>query len=369
MTQHGWISFPCIAVRQPIGQFYIGSMSSSDLVEISFADVRRIETEGREVEQYLGIQRPLSSQRVLELQEYVKNLDATFPTSIILAAKSEDAQYDDETRTMKIRRDNKVAKIIDGQHRIAGLENYNNGLFQLNVTLFVDMDIEDQAMVFATINLKQTKVNKSLAYDLYEFSKARSPQKTCHNIAKLLNSRSNSPLKDKIKILGVASGKSEESITQATFVDKLMNSISKDPMKDRDLLKRRKPLERAVGKEEMELFLRNLFIQDRDGEIARVLWNYFEAVKRKWPDAWPNARKGNILNRTTGFSALMRFLKNAYTSFDKRDAVIPIESFGRIFTKIRLADHDFTPERYKPGSSGEALLYRDLLQQAGLDNI
>jgi DGQHR domain-containing protein len=71
---------------------------------------------------------------------------------------------------MKVDRSKNVAKIIDGQHRIAGLEEYNGPEFELNVTIFVDMDLEDQALLFATINLKQTRVSKSLAYDLFEFA-------------------------------------------------------------------------------------------------------------------------------------------------------------------------------------------------------
>jgi DGQHR domain-containing protein len=163
-----YISFRCVPVTQPIGTFYIGTIDSQDLVDISYADVRRIED--RDIEKYLGIQRPLVPQRVKELKVYVRSLDAAFPTSIIIAIPSLYAEFDEETNLMTIIRSAEVAKIIDGQHRIAGLEGYEGKPFQLNVTVFIDMDIEDQAMVFATINLKQTKVSKSLAYDLYEYN-------------------------------------------------------------------------------------------------------------------------------------------------------------------------------------------------------
>jgi DGQHR domain-containing protein len=359
------ISFSCTEVIQPIGKFYIGVIDSRDLVNISYADVRTIENERREVEKYLGIERPLSPGRVAELKEYVGTVDATFPTSIILAVSSNDTVFDSEKKIMTIRRDENVAKIIDGQHRIAGLRGYSGDNFQLNVTIFVDMDIEDQAMVFATINLKQTKVSKSLAYDLYEFSKTRSPQRTCHNIAKLLNYKEGSPFKSKIKILGVATGKPQESITQATFVDRLIQYISKKPMNDRDLLKRKKELDRATGKEVKRLIFRNLFIDDSDAKIARNLWNYFKAVEKKWPQAWPEAQRGNILNRTTGFGALMRFLRDVYLYFDKPDQVISTDDYYGAIDKITLVDDDFSPEKYKPGSSGEGDLYRDLVKLSG----
>jgi len=360
------VTFNCIQVTQPIGTFYIGAVDSTDLVDISYADVRRISE--RDVELYLGIQRPLSPARVKELAQYVSNIDASFPTSIILAVSSADAEFDSHTNLMKIRKDDGVAKIIDGQHRIAGLEKYRGAAFQLNVTIFVDMDLEDQAMVFATINLKQTKVSKSLAYDLYEFAEARSPQKTCHNVAKLLNNRNSSPLKNKIKILGVATGKPEESITQATFVDRLMPYISKDPMGDRDIIKRRGVPERGSDLLKERRIFRNLFLDDKDAEIAKIVWNYFKSVEQKWPSAWATRQRGLILNRTTGFGALMRFLRNCYVSFGRPGKVPTSSEFYLIFKGMQLTDQDFNPYRYVPGSEGEGQLFADLVRMSGLPN-
>ena len=36
------ISFPVIRITQPIGDFYVGSIKSKDLIDISFFDMRRI---------------------------------------------------------------------------------------------------------------------------------------------------------------------------------------------------------------------------------------------------------------------------------------------------------------------------------------
>ena len=226
------VTFKCVPVTQPIGTFFIGAMSSKDLVDISWADIRRIAPKeidpivhgedddvppsigaGGDVdspieeldkdyksiheqhfEQFLGIQRQLSVNRVKQIRQYVGTADAAFPTAILLAVSSEHAEYDPESSTISIVRHRKVAKVIDGQHRIAGLRDYNKPVqFDVNVALFIDMDIQDQAMVFATINLTQTKVNKSLAYDLYEFTTSRSPQKTAHDIVRFLNYKEGSP--------------------------------------------------------------------------------------------------------------------------------------------------------------------------------
>ena len=132
-------------------------MDADDLVAISWTDVRRIApfdnemqlqiseppspptlddveqtieeldedvvlVEDQDFEQFLGIQRELSSGRVSELRQYVHNVDATFPTAVLLAISSAHARFDESTSTLSIVRHGKVAKVIDGQHRIAGTE-------------------------------------------------------------------------------------------------------------------------------------------------------------------------------------------------------------------------------------------------------
>ena len=185
-----------------------------------------------------------------------------------------------------------------------------------------------------------------------------------HNIARLLNSRESSPFYKRIMILGTATGSPSETLTQAAFIDPLMcyitlNSIS--AMEDRDALKRGKKLpEIEQGAVRVrKLIFRNLFIQDRDAEIARVVWNYFTAVSQRWPEAWPLRKSGLILNRTTGYRALMRFLPLAYMTLG-RETVIPTAEFKAIFDKVKLDSEDFTPERFKPGTGGQAELYRKL---------
>ena len=127
MSAEGYIVFGCTKLTQPIGVCYVGVMNARDLLRIAYADVRRIEA--RDVEKYLGIERPLSATRLKELRQYVRTIDATFPTSIILAVSSTDAVYGEKTNSMRIRDDERVAHIIDGQHRIAGLEGYEDRHF------------------------------------------------------------------------------------------------------------------------------------------------------------------------------------------------------------------------------------------------
>lgn len=373
------ISFSCIRVRQPIGEFFIGSMPYRDLCNITFFDVRRVMRDRRDVEKYLGIQRPLSPKRVRELAKFVKTADATFPTSVIIAVDGRSASYDEKRQMMTLSNSldpgededpidfKKIARVLDGQHRLAGLEDGGpEGDFEINVSLFVDIDISEQANIFSTVNLAQTKVNRSLAYDLFGLAKARSPQKTCHNIAVALDQNLTSPFYLKIKRLGVATeGRFDETITQATFVQRLLPYVSRDPMEDRNLFLRGKKPARADDVELQFQIFRNLFLDVRDLDIAEILWKYFTAAKERWPLAWKSTEKGLMLNRTNGFKGLMRFLRPAYLHLTEPGGIPVTEAFAEIFATIPLKDEDFNIDNFKPGTSGESELFKIL--RAGLE--
>lgn len=370
------LTFKCIRIRQPIGDFFIGSIPNNSLCDITFVDVRRIEGE-RGFETYLGIQRPLSQKRVKEISNYVKSPDACFPTAVILAVPAVCAVYDEDRQEMTLMeflepkegeeqiKFHQIAKVIDGQHRIEGLRAYKGVDFEINVSIFVEMDIADQAYLFSTVNLAQTKVNKSLVYDLFDLAKTRSPQKTCHNIAVALDKHEKSPLFERIKRLGVATqGRFDETLAQATVVESLMKYISKDPASDRNLYMLHKSPKPANANELKELIFRNMFLEERDLEITDVLWNFFDAVRRRWPTAWNFKGRGLILNKTNGFKALMRFLRPAYLHLTNPGGVPKAEDFATIFDRIQIKDDEFNTENYLPGTEGESTLYRALLDQS-----
>ena len=60
-------TFPCIRARQPVGDLFIAAIPHKTLIKISHFDVRRVLATERDVERYLGIQRPLEKRRVEEL--------------------------------------------------------------------------------------------------------------------------------------------------------------------------------------------------------------------------------------------------------------------------------------------------------------
>ncbi|UKA09717.1 DGQHR domain-containing protein [Photobacterium damselae] len=327
------IDLNAIKVTQPIGDFYIGVMNAEDLVSISFTDVRKMT---REVEDYLGIQRELKTRRVNEIKEYISSLDATFPNSIIVAIKGKYVAYKNGRMTISF--DDferaRVAKVLDGQHRLAGFDESNKNFidvdgnvkpFQLVVTIFVERDISIQAKVFAMVNQNQTKVNPSLVYDLESLSTSRSPDKTAHQIAVLLNKNNSSPFYRRIKRLGVKTIDADnkevknELLTQAAFVSNLVKLISPKPKDDRNLLLGKK--KGFLGFKEKSFsytspaymkrcIFRQNFIDKNDEIIAINVSNYFEAISEVWEKEWDNKNKPSVLNKTVGFIAMMRLLRN-----------------------------------------------------------
>ncbi len=378
-----------LKVKQPIGEFFIASISAKDLVEISFSDVRRLASNQRDVEKYLGIQRPVSPKRIKDIKKYIEGSDATFPTAVIIAVDERCAEFDetsdaggvltlqafmpDEGSDEDAIPWDRIAKVIDGQHRIAAFMDedrdfcyaYGDREFDINLAIFVGADISEQANIFATVNLAQTKVNRSLVYDLTELAKTRSPHRTCHNVAVMLDSEEKSPLHHRIKRLGTATpGRKKEPLTQAAFVESLVKFISIDPVADRNQLLDGKRLKKATAEELGKCPFRNLFIGKKDLDIAEILFNYFSAVRKKWPQSWDDLNtSGNLLPKSSAFKALMKFLhEDVYPEIvgEEYGKIPTAKQFSPYFDKLKLKDADFTTQNFVPGSGGQAMFLKML---------
>lgn len=370
----------CLKVHQPIGDFYISSIKSMQLESIAFADMCKLTGETRSdivgledvsVDEYTGWQRQLNKDRVKEIKQFVQQPDACFPTGIILSVDERCANWDEKNSTLELHpysdpKDERlsipkgrIARILDGQHRLSGLKGFASD-FDLNVSIFVGLDVAEQAYIFSMVNLAQTKVNKSLVYELFDFAKRRSPQKLCHQIAVALDAIDTSPFFKRIKRLGCATPNREnETITQATFVKALMPYLTEDENADRKRYAECKSIE--LGKSDKTIFRR--FMKDeQDMELTKILYNYFLAVRKKWPKSWAGNERGQMLNKSNGFMALMRFLGIVYPEIQKHGGDVPtVDAFYRVFEKSRLKDGEFSTEIYMPGSTGESALYRALM--------
>lgn len=296
-----YVEVSVMEVQQPLGSFYVGVMPAKELRRIAAADTRR----QRDIETFTGIQRELNEKRQKEIRQYISSFDASFPNSFIISIKSDDLLEQTPTK-LRIRDDEKVASIIDGQHRLSGFSELNQDNFDLIVAIFVDLPVEDQAMLFATINLKQTKVNPSLVFDLFEETKLRSPQKTCHNVAKAMNNEVGSPFYHRIKPLGKKTDFYTGVLTQATFVKNLLPHIAANPEKARDEVKRQIPL-RPDDPANRDCIFWKYFVEEKDWAILKVLDNYFGAIAEVFPEDWDENNR-SPLAKTIGFQALMGLL-------------------------------------------------------------
>jgi DGQHR domain-containing protein len=346
------ISVRVLEVSQPIGLFYVGIMKASDLKLIAAADVRR--KVKKEEDTYTGIQRELNKKRQIEIRDYISSVDASFPNSFIVSINSDDI-IEQNDNVLKIRADEKVASIIHGQHRLAGFEDSTAQGFDLIVSIFVDLPIEHQAMLFATINLKQTRVNPSLVYDLYEETKLRSPQKTCHTIAKTMNNDHKSPFFRRIKPLGKRTDEYSGLITQATFVKHLLPHIAENPDKVKNQIKRKIPLDPKDAENRHCIFWQ-YFAKDEDWAILKILNNYFGAVASALPGEWDSS--DSPLARTIGFTALMRIIKSLYELGYSKGS-LEQSFFEEYFRKAQKLT-PFTFDKYPASGKGERKLYEDL---------
>lgn len=364
-------------VKQEIGTFYSTVIPAQTLLEICTFDFRKIK-ENNGVKEFLGIQRPLKMDRVKEIQKFIRTSDGCFPTSIVISVdercvtlSNDNSEltlhsYEDKVDPEIVIAFRGIATIIDGQHRLKAFDETDIN-WDLSVNIFVGIDEGTQASIFSKVNLAQTKVNKSLVYDLFALDKGRSPEKTCHEIVVALNSIPESPFFERIKRLGSATdGVFGETLSQATVVKGILPYITKDPMTDRDIGKRIGVFpDRGAADFERRIFY-PFFHKNVDAEILAILINYFSAVREKWPEAWGNTGKGAILSRTNGFNGLIRFLRDAYLTLTAQPTVISKAQFAEILSRSTITDDQFNPTNFPPGSSGAAELYRQLCETTGV---
>ena len=229
---------------QPFGEFFLCSLPADLLVRVSYSDYARARRHG---DSYApeGTERGHNTKRLQAISEFINSRDCAFPSSIILAANYDresgilDAddkrrwRFDGHEQLAKITvpTTERVVSIIDGQHRILGLERAGPGPIQsmeLPCVIYPDLPNPLQAYIFATVNFNQKKVDRSLAFELFGFDtsddpKTWPPEKLAVFIARYLHSDEKSPLRGRVKLslrdeTGIGS-KSQDRIIANSFSD------------------------------------------------------------------------------------------------------------------------------------------------------
>ena len=345
-----------IPFEQPAGSFLLGILPASELIRISKADPRRFDEASMDT--VGGIQRDPSWQRIKEIAIYANTVDAAFPTPILLAL--DECDYKLRANQIEITGDH-IADIVDGQHRIEGLKVSDRQQdFIIPVVFILNPTEEQKALIFATINGKQTKVPASLIYDLFGVTKTRSPQKTAHELARALNTMPNSPWFKRLKMLGKKTPGSLESLSQGTFVKFLLRHISRKPDIVRNMLKQGDQPPPEDG-----CIFNKYFLKKQDSTILKILMNVFRAAKETWPEEWQNPT-AYTLTKTQGFSGIMTALPEL-TVTGKNQRNLSVAYFKTVFLKVKNrmdeSSIQFTVEHFPSSAVGESK-FRDMILDA-----
>lgn len=352
---------PCIAVNQPIGTFYLMSLSAEQLVGRVCIQPRTISSSDSH-----NVQRAENPGRVKEIAQYVRDPDATFPTAVIISADSTYAAVDENSITFspspgQPEEGFEIGELLDGQHRIRGLQEaqqqgFKIAAFEIPVVVMLDLDVAEKAYVFSIINSKQTPVSKSLIYDLFGLAKDRSPYSVCHEIARAMNTDPNGPFYRGIKMLGKKQHP-HEILTQGSFVKYLLQLISSKPDRDAIALK-----SEEVPVEQNRPF--NAFFRNKKDElILLAMTNYFSAVAEAFSADWDTAAyidkdgrpikgKTPVMRRTVGYEALMRALAKIWPIVQTEgnlDKALFVKLVGKF--KENLADQDISTETFGSSSA------------------
>lgn len=405
MATIGIKGFP---VTQNGQDFIIGKAKIQDLLKYTMYTERLIigYDDNEEPIYNEHIQRKVEENRTSKIADFLINDDAaTFPTNVVLGIpanviKQQIVSTDKETIEIifEDRVATEVAKakngetdahvyitIIDGQHRIAGIEKAIARLeklisaddenkmkwvqklanllnIELVISCFIDKSLEYEAMIFSTINRTQKKVSQDLVYSLFGITENDTPYKSALEVTLALNGHPKSPFYKRIKLYGGEYDKSfVPPLSQSAMIKKIVSFISESFKEaENDRYRSRKDLKNQNSKKYLPFRL--YYAQNQDKQIADCMFYFFNSVRKTFNDLWSydtQLKPANVLQSTVGFDALMDLLRDIlYIKSDEFD----IMGYG-IFDKYigELADLKISDTVYFPMSTaGKKILYNSM---------
>ena len=302
-----------------------------------------------------------------EIKEFLQGDEAALPNSIILAANydrnglnitDDDRRWRFENGEIIIPTGEKLASIIDGQHRVFGFKDASIATQSMELLCSVYFDLPNalQAHMFATINTTQVKVDKSLAYIQFGFNADRetieswSPDKLAIVLYKKFNQDSESPFYNHIKVAPQMSEEMKSQIKErgktwkistATVVDGIIRLISTNPKRDKYILQQIPEVNRkrsALSDDSAPLRL--LYIANQDAVIFTIAMNFFKAAENT---LFASAVASSSITKTVGIQALFDVLR-AILVIDKKTSPtfsginLKRERFEEILSKARGVD-------------------------------
>ena len=414
------IGFPIIQNQQ---DFVIAKFSIKQIFTFTKYTSRlltSVDEEGNPIYKDNGeFQRKIETSRANQIAYFlIEDPDATFPTNLILHIPKEVILEQKEHKNfVEIYLDHKVFEevkkkdgdvfitIIDGQHRIKGIEialekiktdisllyktlrtsssTENKELqdklnkriqrlkdlenIELVVSFFIDKTLEYQAMIFSTINRTQKRVSQSLVYELFGLNTDDSPQKTAIQVIISLNGHPNSPFYKRIKFYGGNYSKDNSPpLTQASMAKSIINLISENLSEsERDRNRYRKELFKRSAGSNKPLPFRKYYANNKDNVISDIMFFYFNAVRNTFKDInenslWNIGESGkpeNILNTTVGYDSLLKILVQILEALNTE--INSTSVFEPYLSKCKGLKLDDTI-RYAFNNKGKKVLYLDM---------
>lgn len=326
------------------------------------------------------VQRKVDKSRVEKIADFLINDEtATFPTNVVLGIPQNmiESQTLNDDGIINLVFNDKVVQevvkakegdmdadiyvtIIDGQHRIRGIEVAIDRLramidksgddkiqywqdkltnllnIELVISCFIDKTLEYQAMIFSTINRTQKRVSQDLVYCLFGLSTADSPYKTALEIVLALNGHPKSPFYKRIKLYGGNYNKTDSPpLSQATMVKSIVALISTS-LRESENDKYRERKELRTWKSTKSLPFRLFYANDEDSKIADCMFFFFSSIRNAFPNQWGyngQSKPTNILQSTVGYEALMKILVDILDRAEFKQ--FSEECFSRYIDKIK----------------------------------
>ncbi|MCT7473653.1 DGQHR domain-containing protein [Aliarcobacter cryaerophilus] len=339
------IRVPALKVSQPLGDFYVVSLTAKDLLDVCYSVKAEIledadentDTLFKTIKKLTGTQRETKKSRLEQIKNYTETVDASFPNTIILGAnlkesgeleKNPEKKWRIEVQEFKNDNGDKIkyytlvipskeplASIIDGQHRLYGFRDSSKKDMMLVCSVFLNLPMPYHAQIFTNINMNQKKVDRNLAYQLFQFdlnegnTKTWTPETLAVYFTRVFAEDDDSPFKGKIK-LGLSGDEPTTSISMAAVVDGIISLITSNPKIDRETMHSKK-LEDGRSRSLLKNIssaspLRQLYIENKDQTFYKIINNYFMVIDDLF---WKHVNEEHVFNKTLGIHALFDFLK------------------------------------------------------------
>lgn len=385
MTEY--YEFTAIKVSQPFSDYYICSIPSNVLKEISFS-LEAVNKHG-EVQ---GVQRTLNPKRLREIGLFIDSDSAAFPNSIILGAnfmpngryvdtdeRIEFEEIADNMFRIKVPKGSKLLSIIDGQHRLYGFDHANTEM-DLSCSIYEDLAMPFQAFLFSTINYTQGKVDKSLAYQLFGYEIDSSepinwpPETLAVHFVRKLNQRE--PLLNRVKYRTADERHLKKTDREAlppwrfstsSIVEAILSLLSHDPKRDRYEMNTKKHggggIEgRKALNDDMRYPLRKLYIEGNDRAIEQVL---DLALKAADDIFWSKTGDDNFLKKTVGIACIFKFLREVLRQHGVSLTTMN-KTFPELLSLIKEKEDFSNPEKYPASTKGLSEAFKEMINLANL---